>query len=284
MKPGFSDYLKAAFSARPIGMAVPPNWVAVGVFALLGVLNPGFWILGAGLEMGYLYALATNPRFQRTVAGAFLLQDQRQWQSKMESMIGTLSTGDRFRYRDMERRCRMILDQQKTGNSPSALAAQGEGLGRLLWVFLRLLLMRQAVNRVLNEATDPARESIEDRMAELQEQLKDPALDADLRKSVTGQLDILQQRIEKRKEARTKLAFLDSELTRIEQQAELIREQSVLTTDPDVVSQRVDQIAATLGGTAQWIQQQQKIYGQVEDLLTEPPPVPVETPMKEGPR
>jgi len=54
---------------------------------------------------------------------------------------------------------------------------------------------------------------------------------------------------------------------------ELIREQAVLATNPETVSQRIDQITTTLGGTTQWIQDQQKIYGAVEDLLMEPPPI-----------
>ena len=54
---------------------------------------------------------------------------------------------------------------------------------------------------------------------------------------------------------------------------ELIREQAALSTDPELLSQRIDEIAATLGGTAQWIRDQQQVYGAMEDLLTEPPPV-----------
>jgi hypothetical protein len=46
-----------------------------------------------------------------------------------------------------------------------------------------------------------------------------------------------------------------------------IREQAALSTDPVVLSQRIDEIAATLGGTAQWIRDQQQIFGGMEDLL-----------------
>ena len=97
----------------------------------------------------------------------------------------------------------------------------------------------------------------------------------DLRKSLTGQIEILQQRLEKRREAAEKLVFLEAELARIEQQVDLLREQAVLSTDPEVVSQRIDQIATTLGGTNQWIRDQQKIYGAMEDLVSEPPPLVV---------
>ena len=35
-------------------LVVAPNWIGLGAFALLGAINPGFWVLGAGLELGYL--------------------------------------------------------------------------------------------------------------------------------------------------------------------------------------------------------------------------------------
>jgi len=116
---------------------------------------------------------------------------------------------------------------------------------------------------------------MDDRIGKLQQQLKDSAVGEDLRKSLSGQIEILQQRLAKKREAVEKLAFLDAELTRIQEQVELLREQSVLATDPETVSQRIDQVTTTLGGTNQWIQDQQKIYGAMEDLLADPPPLVV---------
>ncbi|MBN1421722.1 MAG: hypothetical protein JXP34_23310, partial [Planctomycetes bacterium] len=83
-------------------------------------------------------------------------------------------------------------------------------------------------------------------------------------------------------EAAEKLAFLESELARVREQVELIREQAVLATDPEIVSNRIDEIAATLGGTTQWIREQQQIYGQVEDLLAEPLPLDLAEAEKES--
>ena len=54
---------------------------------------------------------------------------------------------------------------------------------------------------------------------------------------------------------------------------ELIREQAALSTDPELLSRRIDEITATLGGTGQWIRDQQRVYGAMEDLLSEPPPL-----------
>ena len=59
----------------------------------------------------------------------------------------------------------------------------------------------------------------------------------------------------------------------MQEQVELIREQAALSTDPELLSQRIDQIAATLGGTSQWIRDQQQLSGAMEDLVAEAPPL-----------
>ena len=278
MSPSAWDYVRKAFNAKPIGMFVPPNWIGLGAFALLGLINPGFWIVGLGLELAYLWILGSNPRFQRLMAASQRLQTREQWQAKVEAAIGQLSAEDHQRYRTLEERCRVLMAQQLQINPQAqGLQAQSEGLGRLLWVYLRLLLMRQAINRVVRSSASTPGEtsSLEDRIAKLQARLNEQ-LSEDLRKSLTGQIEILQQRLERRREAKEKLAFLDAELTRIQEQVELVREQAVLTTDSETVSQRIDQITTTLGSTTQWITDQQKLYGAVEDLMTEPPTVRID--------
>ncbi len=283
MKPGFWDYVRHAFHARPIGMFIPPNWVGLALFVFLGTLNPGFWIIGAGLELAYLGTLATNGRFQRVVQASRQWQTRRQWQSTVDDLVRQLSGEGQRRYRALESRCRAILDQQqRMVVGPAGVEAQGESLNRLLWVFLRLMLTRQSIDKILQEAAGGSEDitRLQERIGNLQLRLKEEAIGEELRKSLSGQIEILQQRVEKRREAREKLAFLDAELVRIEEQAELVREQAVLSTDPQTVSQRIDQITATLGGTSQWISEQQKIYGAVEDLLAEPPSLSAGTPDK----
>jgi hypothetical protein len=95
---------------------------------------------------------------------------------------------------------------------------------------------------------------------------------ADLRRSLEGQIEIVRQRIAHRAEAERQMAYIDAELARIEQQVELIREQAALSTDPESLSRRIDEIATTLSGTSQWIRDQQQILGAMDDLLIESPP------------
>ena len=65
------SYLDAAFNARPLGMPIPPNWIGLVAFGLLGwFLNPGFFLVGTGLEIAYLWWLSRNQRFRKTVDAA----------------------------------------------------------------------------------------------------------------------------------------------------------------------------------------------------------------------
>jgi DNA repair exonuclease SbcCD ATPase subunit len=277
VNPGAWDYICKAFNARPMGMFVPPNWIGLGSFAILGLLNPGFWVIGLGVELAYLWILGTNKRFQRLVDASQKMETRQQWQTRIDALVHQLGNEDQQRYRALEVRCWTLMEQRHSIQTPSSgLQAQGEGLSRLLWVYLRLLATRQAINRILRSQAGAPSEStgLEERISNLQSRLKEE-ISEELRKSLSGQIEILQQRLDKRREAKEKLVFLDAELTRIQEQVELVREQSVVSADPETLSKRIDEVTATLGGTAQWISDQQKLYGAVEDLMSEPPPLQI---------
>jgi DNA mismatch repair ATPase MutS len=277
MKVGLWDYIKAAFNARPLGMFVAPNWVGLALFALLGWWNPAFLLIGAGLELAYLYALSTNKRFQRYVSGAEMVEATRGTQQKLTATLNSLSPTLQQRYHALERRCRAILAQQQQQNAAltDELRAQGEGLGRLLWIYLRLLATYQAFARLLGETinAERERESIEERIARIESNLARNSIADELRTSLTSQLEILRQRQRSQREAREKIAFLDAELTRVEEQVELVREQAVLSSDPSAVSARIDEIGSTLSGTNQWIRDQKELETRVDDVLEDVPPV-----------
>jgi hypothetical protein len=272
-RPGFLGYVAAAFNARPIGMFVAPNWVGLAAFGLLGFANPGFWVLGAGLELGYLLALATNSRFQQTVNARPLTAAREAWNARVQQVLGRLDPADRAKYDALADRCRSIVEMQLHGATepPHGLEAQADSLGRLSWTYLRLLLARRMISQVLGGASGDA--DLQERLASLERQQAQPGLDGELARSIGGQLDILRQRLEQRTSGDRTLAFIEAELERIRQQVELIREQAALSTDPELLSRRIDAITTTLGTTGQWIRDQQQLYGAMDDLLGEPPPL-----------
>jgi hypothetical protein len=149
-------------------------------------------------------------------------------------------------------------------------------------MYLRLLLARHVIDHVVGRTDSDTSGEITARLTGLERRARDPKIDDELKRSLMGQVDILRQRLDRRAEADRKLAYIDAELARMEQQAELIREQAALSTDPEVLSRRIDEIAATLGGTSQWIRDQQQVYGAMEDLLTDAPPVPANIRVRES--
>jgi hypothetical protein len=312
MKPSLWDYLREAFNARPIGMFFAPNWAMLGAFGLAGVAHDPAWlVLGAGVELGYLLLLGTNSRFQRFVAGKLSAGGNTDAERKLAALFATLPDADQRRYQGLAQRAQAILHQQFHGDtSAPGYASQSDSLGKLTWMYLRLLVTRQAILRVVREGgglrgpndpppvpqipgsgqvlrpstqhTTTARPNLEQRLAELKRRLADPDLADDLRRSLEGQAELLEQRVARRSQADEKLAFLDAELTRIEEQVELIREQAVLSTDPEHLSQRIDEISATLGTTGEWIADQQKTIGAMDDLISEPPPLSSQTRVRES--
>lgn len=272
-RPGFLDYVTAAFNARPIGMFVAPNWVGLTAFGLLGMANPGFWVLGAGLELGYLLTLATNRRFQQTVDARPITAARQEWNDRIQRVLSRLTPEDRRVYDELSERCRSILELQLQGttDSPPGLETQADGLGRLSWTFLRLLLARRTIGTVLGGARNDL--ELQRKIAALERQQQQLGLSEELARSIGGQLEILRQRLTQRSEGDRKLVFIEAELERIQQQVELIREQAAVSSDSDLLSRRIDEITATLGATGQWIRDQQQVYGAMEDLLTEPPPL-----------
>jgi hypothetical protein len=294
VRPGFWQYVKAAFNARPIGMFVAPNWIGLAAFGLLGFyVDPGFWVLGAGLELGYLSMLATNARFQRLVGGAASAGAAQFSTQKVQQALASLSPNDKERYRLVELGCQSILQLQfQTGTGAPGYRMQAESLGRLTWMYLRLLVTRQTIQNVLLAPAQPRpgeprrntppplptmsqadSESrlLQGRLADLRARLEDQTLTEDLRRSLSSQADLIQQRLDRRATAANKLAYIDAELTRIEQQVELIREQAVLSTDPESFSLKIDEIGATLTGTGEWIAEQQRALGAMNDLLETSP-------------
>ena len=274
-KPGFFNYLTAAFNARPLGMFVAPNWVGLGAFGLLGLVNPGFWVIGAGLELGYLLMLSTNPRFQRLIAARPLNESSREWNQRIQGLLARLGNADRSLYNTLAERCRSIIDLQVHSGAadPEGLEAQADSLGRLTWMYLRLLVARNTIRDVIGEGGSAGAEDLKRKIASLERQQKAHEVSDEVRRSLAGQLEILNQRVRQRADADQQLAYIEAELERIAQQVELIREQAALSTDPELLSRRIDEIAGTLGSTGQWIREQQKVFGAMEDLLSEPPPL-----------
>ena len=267
MRPSIWDYVREAFNARPIGMFIPPNWVGLGALRPRG--GPR-WRTRAGSRSAPAPSWPTCSRWRAPALSTLRrrqIEPRRQRsdaQRRADALILSLPDADKRRYANLGSAA------WPSSSSSSAVTrcapgygAQSDSLGRLTWMYLRLLATRQAILRVLRDAA-PARAShrrsprrrllsqrLDERLAELRRRLADPSLarrpatqpaPARWNSSSSGSNGAW-------KPIRSWPSSMPSS-PRIEEQVELIREQAVLSTDPEHFSQRIDEISATLGSTA----------------------------------
>jgi hypothetical protein len=253
------SYLAAAFNARPLGMPVPPNWFGIAAFALAGIfLSPGFFLLGAGAEALYLYWLANNARFRATVDAGALQQDPAD--RRYRELLDPLPIMLQARQQELERRAREIIAM--LDRSP-VMAAHADSLEQLVWLHLRLLVARAAIDRVVQTARE------EHKQLETHEQLIDARLaqadlSEELRRSLQQQKSVIDQRQAAHADAARRREHVDSELERIAQQVALLREQALLATDEGGIGLSLDALDASFREANRWLDNQRDLLGSLD--------------------
>jgi hypothetical protein len=256
-------YWWAAFNAKPLGMPIPPNWFGLATFGLLGFfLTPGFWILGAGLELGYLAMLSTNPRFRRAIDVGDL-PDVDPVDQRYRALLASLDPEQAARHTKVEVRAREILS--RLADTP-VLAAHADSLQQLVWLHLRLLAARQSVAEVV--ATGQREHAaLEKQERGLQERLAGADLDPGLRRSLEQQQVVIDQRQAAHADASRRYEHVESELQRIDQQIALIREQALLAADQGNLGESLDALAASFNEAHRWLDGQRELLGTLDAPL-----------------
>ncbi len=159
------SYLAAAFNARPFGMPMPPNWFGVAAFALLGAfVNPGLWLIGAGLEGLYLWALVAQSALsgqcrrgsgRKRLAFALRAAQLVPCAGRARAAGDDRSAGDEI--------CDLL---SRTG----ATESQMSDVRQMAWLHLKLLAARASVLQVISSAGRESR-NLEEQERELIDRL-----------------------------------------------------------------------------------------------------------------
>lgn len=283
------DFVKAAFFRRarvPLLGDMPVNQMALAAFTLLGFANPGFWFLGAALELAYLGALSSSARFQKLVEGERLAARQRGWEASVQRAFSQLPPAAQLRYQALLKRCGQILGISTAASQVGMLSDLRAGnLNQLLWLFLRLLSSRELILLTLEQVKEG---ELERDVALLEQRLAGAEAGSPLARSLQATLEIQRKRLENLATARANLAVVEAELERIEQQVRLIEEESAVAGGPDLLSARLDAVSSTLLETSRWMDQHAEFFrslGGEEEVvpmalprLPELPPTPGATP------
>ena len=274
-KSGIGRYMRAAFvwkvNVRGLGN-VPLNLFLVAVFVVLGLANPGFWLLGAALEIGFLLLLAGNERFQKLVAAldATKARGSKSGQTgadgvaafeRQARLIASLDPASRNRYQAAAQICSEVLKSTEGSAAGAGDLLQSGGLGQLLRIFLKLLASRQKVSAILSQTS---RNSIEADVKGAQEKLAGMDGSSPVARSLKATLEIQQKRLDNLMRAEESLKVTDAELDRIEKQAALIREELNVSGDPQFLSVRLDGIMDSLSGTTKWMSEHDELFGGME--------------------
>ncbi len=254
-------YLKAAFwegvTVPGLGL-LPVNLFAMLGVAVVGLVNPGIWLIGLGLETAFLFTVATNGRY-RNVVDARDRQTERQGQdaeAKRQSIITELPDEARRRLAALEGTCaQTILIQRNSQAGAVVLDDSRDALQRVAWLYLKLLLARQ---RLLEQARLDAGTDLATRLAGLERELADPALGTALRASKSATHELLLKRQQNQARRGQALAEIDSDLARIEAQVDLARENATIQEQPTAVSTNLDLVSHLLDGS---------LYGASEDAV-----------------
>jgi hypothetical protein len=266
---GYFDYVKAAFhwKVKLGGLGhLPLNKILLVGFAILGFGNPGFWFIGIAFELAYLLSLSGSERFQKLVQGSLLQKSQVKLAEKQSQILTSLDKPSQERYQRLAQACQGILQMSKNNSNPLGLERISLGdLNQLLWIFLRLLSSRQRINLIISQT---ARKDLETEIQSLTDKLARENETSAVYRSLKGTLEIQNRRLENRIKAEESLKVAESELDRIEKQVILITEETTVSSDPEVMSVRLDGVMQSLQGTTQWMSEHGEFFGSLEDNLT----------------
>ncbi len=259
------SYIAAAFNAKPIGMPIPPNWFALAAFALLGAfVHPGLWLIGAGLEGLYLWALARHPRFRAAVDAEGL---QQSGDSRYAALAAQLDPEALRRQAAIEQQAGEISHLlQRIGSTD----AQIGDVRQMAWLHLKLLAARAALQQVVVAAVREQAD-LAGQQQRIAKRLQNGDVDDDLRRSLEQQLAVIEARRDAHADGARRRELIDAELDRLRQQIALAREQALLAADEHGAAQSLDALSASLNEANRWLLDQRELFAGIDDFTDAPP-------------
>jgi hypothetical protein len=277
---GTKDYLKEAFFFRWNLLFFLGGTAAAALTPLAPVLLP---LVGAG-ELAYLAGLISMPRFRAAIdakthaARQGLPRDVPAAPAvSLVTMLNGLPTEARTRFERLHARCVEMRGiaagvRGAAGNQASAAEEiRTPGLDRLLWLFLRLLLSKTALDRFLKTMNG---QEISGRLEELRKSLATAQASGDDRvvRSLQDSIAMGELRLDNFGKARKNAEFVAVELDRIEGKIQALAEMAVNRQDPDFLSSQVDSAAESMRQTEKAVSELQHLTG-LGEQLEEPPAI-----------
>lgn len=225
---------------------VPINALAAAGFFILGFGHPGFWFVGLAAEAAIVPALAFNKRFQKVVDAEDKQLSSGDSQSKRSSLVKLLPSDYQSRLTNLERRCDKVLEVYHNAQAEEFIIdTNRDALENLKWVYLKLLIARF---HLLTAGTEDTPESLEKRIRSLESELQTGGESSALRQSKTATLDILKRRLANVQRREQSLEEVESDLTRVESQVDLILDNAAMQGKPQTISTDIELASDLVSG------------------------------------
>jgi hypothetical protein len=241
-------YLKSAFLVSvdvPSLGRVPVNVLLASGFAILGIAQPAFWLVGAAVEAAIVPSLAFNPRFQKYVESQRVQAAGNDAEAQRRALIQILPRDSQKRLADLAANCERVLDVYRSQQAEDFIVDNSrDALKSLQWVYLKLLV---AQHHLQDPSSHDSVTDLKDKIRTLEAQIKDPDESDSLRQSKTATLTILKKRLENSGKREQSLEEIDSDLTRIEAQVDLILENATMQGKPQTISSDIELASDLLG-------------------------------------
>jgi hypothetical protein len=242
-------YLKAAFFVGvdvPALGRVPVNALAAAGFFILGFGHPGFWLLGLATEAVIVPSLAFSRRFQKVIEAEDKQFSSGDSQSKRSSLVKLLPSDYQSRLANLERRCDKVLEVYRNAQAEEFLIdTNRDALENLKWVYLKLLIARY---HLLTAGTEDTPQSLEKKIASIQGELQNGKESSALRQSKAATLDILKRRLANIQRREQSLEEVESDLTRVESQVDLILDNAAMQGKPQTISTDIELASDLVSG------------------------------------
>src|SRR5262245_6898853 len=275
---GLKDYLKEAFLFRWNLLFLLGGLAGAAILPMPDVTVP---LVVAG-ELAYLGALTSLPRFRAAIdakvhAAQGTTPAKESTAPSLVVMLAGLPGEARSRFERLHARCVEMrhLAVGVRGDSGrdagSAEEIRTPGLDRLLWLFLRLLLSKNALDRFLQTMSS---EDVRARREQLQKDVAAGQQGGDERivRSLQDSIAMAELRLDNYERAKKNAQFVSIELDRIEGKIQALAEMAVNRQDPDLLSSQVDSEAESMRQTEKAVSELQHLTG-LADQLQDPPPI-----------
>ena len=243
-------YLKSAFlvSMDVPGLGrVPVNVLGAAAFGILGFAQPAFWFLGLAIEAAIVPALAFNPRFQKVVQAQSVQVSDADTAQKRRALINILEPSAKQRLTAFIDKCNQVLEVYRSQQAEGyILDSNSQALSSLQWVYLKLLIARHHLQSPVNNETE---QSLDKKIQDLNKDLSDGEETESLRQSKTATLAILKKRLVNVQRKRQTLEEIESDLTRLDNQVDLILENATMQGKPQTISADIELASDLLGGS-----------------------------------